>query len=106
MSLKFVLDVFNELINVIILLVLMQKDQKFLSTSILLSELLIKGMFINGSRKDKSAPKILNGKSIDKFVSTGFKSQMPYDFSTILRFALKIKFLKHKSRSDLYRNRR
>jgi hypothetical protein len=74
MSLKFVLDVFNELINVIILLVLMPKDQKFLSTSILLSELLIKGMFINGSRKDKSAPKILNGKSIDKFVSTGFKS--------------------------------
>ena len=72
MSLKFVLDVFNELM--IILLVLMPKDQKFLSTSILLSELLIKGMFINGSRKDKSAPKILNGKSIDKFVSTGFKS--------------------------------
>jgi len=33
MSLKFVLDVFNELINVIILLVLMSKDQKFLSTS-------------------------------------------------------------------------
>jgi len=33
MSLKFVLDGFNELINVIILLVLMPNDQKFLSTS-------------------------------------------------------------------------